>query len=56
MGHAAAWESKMPPCSGLWHSSVGLSVTPGGAVEICCLLGKEESLKRLRTGIAKLEA
>ncbi len=34
----------------------GLAVTPGGAVEICCLLGKEESLSRIRTGIAKLEA
>ncbi len=33
----------------------GLSVTPGGAIEILEILGKEESLKRLKLGINKLE-
>jgi len=32
----------------------GKAVTPGGAVELCRLLGKEESLSRLRGGIAQL--
>ena len=34
-----------------WPARVGLSalaVTPGGPIEIACLLGKEESLVRLR--------
>lgn len=34
----------------------GRAVTPGGAVEICSILGKDEALARLRTGIARLEA
>lgn len=33
----------------------GLAVTPGGALEIMEILGREESLKRLRSGIARLE-
>lgn len=33
----------------------GKAVTPGGAVEICFILGKEESLRRIRTGIEKLQ-
>lgn len=32
----------------------GLPSTPGGAVEIACLLGKDESLKRIRRGIELL--
>ena len=32
----------------------GKAVTPGGAVEICRILGKEESLRRMRIGIEKL--
>lgn len=43
----------------LWPLRVALSgtaVTPGGAVEIAALLGKEESLSRLDASIAKLEA
>ena len=32
----------------------GKAVTPGGAVELCQLLGKEESLVRLRKGIEQL--
>ncbi len=34
----------------------GLANTPGGAYEIMEILGKEESLARIRQGIAKLEA
>lgn len=34
----------------------GKQNTPGGATEIMDVLGKEESLKRIRDGIAKLEA
>lgn len=33
----------------------GKAVTPGGAVEICSILGREESLNRLRTGMTRLE-
>ncbi len=29
-------------------------VTPGGAVEICHILGREETIKRVKAGIAKL--
>jgi glutamyl-tRNA synthetase len=32
----------------------GRAVTPGGAVELCLLLGREETLRRLRMGIKKL--
>lgn len=32
----------------------GKTVTPGGAVEICGILGKEETLRRIRSGIKKL--
>ncbi len=32
----------------------GKSVTPGGAVEICHILGKEETLRRMNVGIEKL--
>ncbi len=41
----------------LWPVRIALSgqaVTPGGAVEICCLLGKEEALRRLKLGIGRL--
>ena len=34
----------------------GKAVTPGGAVEICSILGREETLKRLETGISRLTA
>lgn len=42
----------------LWPVRVALSgkeKTPGGAVEIAYLLGKEETLKRIKFGIKKLE-
>ncbi|MBM6869985.1 glutamate--tRNA ligase [Pseudoflavonifractor phocaeensis] len=33
----------------------GKAVTPGGAVELCHILGKEETLRRIRQGMAQLE-
>ena len=35
-------------------AAAGKLVTPGGAVEICAILGKDETLRRLRAGLAKL--
>ncbi len=35
-------------------AAAGKSVTPGGAVEICRILGKEETLRRMRIAIKKL--
>lgn len=35
-------------------AAAGKLVTPGGAVEICRILGKEETLRRLRRGLEKL--
>jgi len=35
-------------------AAAGKQVTPGGAVEICRILGREETLRRLRLGLAKL--
>ena len=35
-------------------AAAGKAVTPGGAVEICRILGREETLRRLRIAIAKL--
>ena len=37
-------------------AAAGKLVTPGGAVEICQILGKEETVRRLRAGVAKLQA
>ena len=36
-------------------AAAGKSVTPGGAVEICSILGKEECLRRLAVGVEKLQ-
>ena len=36
-------------------AAVGKAVTPGGAVEICHILGREETLRRLRLGLEKLK-
>ena len=36
-------------------AAAGKAVTPGGAVEICRILGKDETLRRIRIGIEKLE-
>ena len=35
-------------------AAAGKLVTPGGAVEVCHILGKEETLRRLRLGLEKL--
>ncbi len=43
----------------MWPVRVAVSgkqSTPGGATEICAILGREESLRRVRDGIARLEA
>ena len=37
-------------------AAAGKAVTPGGAVEICHILGREETLRRLRLGLDKLNA
>ena len=36
-------------------AAAGKAVTPGGAVEICHILGREETLRRLRLGLEKLK-
>ena len=36
-------------------AAAGKAVTPGGAVEICRILGKDETLRRLRLGLDKLK-
>ena len=35
-------------------AAAGKAVTPGGAVELCHILGREESLRRIRKGIEQL--
>ena len=35
-------------------AAAGMAVTPGGAVEICRILGRDETLRRLRIGLEKL--
>ena len=35
-------------------AAAGKAVTPGGAVEICAILGREETLSRLKKGLEKL--
>ena len=35
-------------------AAAGKAVTPGGAVEICHILGREETLRRIDVGIEKL--
>ena len=37
-------------------AAAGKTVTPGGAIEIFEILGREETLKRLKFGLEKLEA
>jgi glutamyl-tRNA synthetase len=55
----------LPPAMGLKNGQVlwpvrtavtGKQFTPGGAIEIAFILGKEEALKRIDDGIARLEA
>lgn len=41
----------------LWPLRVAVSgkaFTPGGGIEICCLIGKEDSINRIKKGIEKL--
>ena len=61
--HAALFDliAKMGCKNGylLWpvHVAVsGKALTPGGGIEICVMLGKEESLRRIRKGIEQLKA
>ena len=35
-------------------AAAGKLVTPGGAVEICHILGKDETIRRLKAGMAML--
>ena len=35
-------------------AAAGQAVTPGGAVEICHILGRYETLSRISTGLEKL--
>lgn len=37
-------------------AAAGKMVTPGGAVEICYILGKEETVRRLKFGLEKLKS
>ena len=34
----------------------GKAVTPGGAIELCTILGQDETVRRLKLGLEKLEA
>jgi glutamyl-tRNA synthetase len=52
---AAAWRKKQHV---LWPLRVAVSgkpSTPGGGTELCAILGKAESVSRIRQGIALLE-
>ena len=37
-------------------AAAGKAVTPGGAIEICFILGRDETLRRIDKGIEKLSA
>ena len=55
MGLAAQLEVKNATL--MWPvriAAAGMTVTPGGAVEICHILGREECLRRLKLGLEKL--
>ena len=52
---AEKWEVKNAKV--MWPvriAAAGKAVTPGGAVEICRILGKDETLRRLRIALEKL--
>ncbi|MEG0841824.1 MAG: glutamate--tRNA ligase [Erysipelotrichaceae bacterium] len=56
---AIASEHEMKNGQVLWPIRTALSgkaFTPGGAIEIAYLIGKDESLKRMKIGIEKLQA
>lgn len=43
----------------MWPARIAVSgktVTPGGAIEILDILGREESLSRMKKGLKKLRA
>ena len=57
MNYAAEHEMKNGTL--LWPIRIAMSgrtVTPGGAIEIAALLGREESMRRLNRGLVKLKA
>ena len=37
-------------------AAAGKTVTPGGAIEILDILGREETMRRLEIGLEKLDA
>ena len=37
-------------------AAAGMLVTPGGAMEILAILGKQESIRRLQIGLEKIKA
>ena len=52
-----AAELEMKNATLMWPvriAAAGMAVTPGGAVEICRILGREETLRRLKIGLEKL--
>ena len=54
-GLAEKWEVKNAKV--MWPvriAAAGKAVTPGGAVEICRILGREETLRRLKIALEKL--
>jgi glutamyl-tRNA synthetase len=56
---AAAENAKLNKMVGkvMWPVRIavaGKSVTPGGAVELCQILGREESLRRIQLGLDKM--
>ena len=54
-GLAEQWQVKNAKV--MWPvriAAAGKAVTPGGAVEICRILGREETLRRLHTALEKL--
>ncbi len=54
---AAIAEAGMKNATALWPLRIAISgqqSTPGGAIEICWLLGKEETLRRIDDGLSRL--
>jgi glutamyl-tRNA synthetase len=55
--HALAEQLEVKNATLMWPvriAAAGKAVTPGGAVEICQILGKDETLRRLKLGLEKL--
>lgn len=54
---AAIAEAGMKNATALWPLRIAISgqqSTPGGAIEIAWLLGKDETIRRMKDGIARL--